>query len=430
MSHVKLIASTGLVALCVCVRPDLVLAQGTGTKPPQTPRNVPAADQLVVRVYNVADLVLPTPHYPFQTTRIPTVTLGRGASPLNFGGAGGGGGLGGGGGGFGAVAPAGPWLQSVGDHASESEARDADAGVRSRTAALAQVSPKRARQPSSPPAAEQATSEPRVSSRFDIETLQDVLMAAIEPESWTGVGGRGTCTPLGSMLVVRQTQPTHDKISEFLTEVRRSGGTLRPLTVRAHWIRLDAKGLRDLLAERKKAGNSTVADRDKLDQMEAEGMACFAQITCFDGQTVHIVSGRGRTVIDSVNPIVSQGAAAFDPSLSIIHIGAVLQVTPTASADDKEAVLDLHSVVTEWDDNQDLIEVQALVASSDPTGKAASQTLARVDRLNLVAQQLSTTVRVPMNQPVLIGGMTLEPNQGTPKTQLYLVVEVSTPERP
>ncbi len=50
-----------------------------------------------------------------------------------------------------------------------------------------------------------------------------------------------------------------------------------------------------------------------------------------------------------------------------------------------------------------------------------------LDRLNLVVQQFMTTLRVPLGQPVLVGGSTLEPisGEGSPQQQLYLVIEAT-----
>ena len=53
-----------------------------------------------------------------------------------------------------------------------------------------------------------------------------------------------------------------------------------------------------------------------------------------------------------------------------------------------------------------------------------------LDRMNLVVQQLATTLRVPLRQPTLVGGLTLEPGaadqQAGVNQQLYLFVEVAS----
>lgn len=55
-----------------------------------------------------------------------------------------------------------------------------------------------------------------------------------------------------------------------------------------------------------------------------------------------------------------------------------------------------------------------------------------VDRVNIVAQQLATSLRVPLGQPVLVGGMTFpeSPTRAETGEQLYLVIEVTVQDEP
>ena len=46
----------------------------------------------------------------------------------------------------------------------------------------------------------------------------------------------------------------------------------------------------------------------------------------------------------------------------------------------------------------------------------------------MVVHQLKTSLRVPTNRPVLVGGMTLEPSTTSNGRQLYLVLEVTSPQ--
>jgi hypothetical protein len=51
---------------------------------------------------------------------------------------------------------------------------------------------------------------------------------------------------------------------------------------------------------------------------------------------------------------------------------------------------------------------------------------ASITQLNLVSQELKGTLRVPINQPILVGGMTFEPKLNEPAgVQLYLIIEIS-----
>jgi hypothetical protein len=268
-----------------------------------------------------------------------------------------------------------------------------------------------------------SSSESSKSSRFDIVALQQVIEATVEAQSWSTVGGEGVCKPLGTLLVIRQTMGTHQKILEFLDEVRRSGGSVHAVTVAAYWLSLDATGLAELVgapnAPARVAGRPV--NRAALDRLAADAKTVQGQVTCFDGQTVHIISGQGNTISTGINPVVAQGAVAFDPQLTTYHTGAFLQVTPTVSATDDHIVLDLHSTFSMWQKPDDPIDVQGQVGPVTGGGKDAGLATAKLDRLKLVAQQLSTTLRTRFGQPVLVGGMSTEP--GTENSaQLYLVV--------
>ena len=49
-----------------------------------------------------------------------------------------------------------------------------------------------------------------------------------------------------------------------------------------------------------------------------------------------------------------------------------------------------------------------------------------IDRTNMVAQEMKTTLRVPLGKKFVVGGMTLDPAGGEKDArQLCLVVEIS-----
>ena len=61
---------------------------------------------------------------------------------------------------------------------------------------------------------------------------------------WDQVGGSGTITTLGGMLVVTQTDKVHKQIGPFLMQVHEQLGTVRTMQIRAHWLVLDRKQFR------------------------------------------------------------------------------------------------------------------------------------------------------------------------------------------
>jgi len=49
-----------------------------------------------------------------------------------------------------------------------------------------------------------------------------------------------------------------------------------------------------------------------------------------------------------------------------------------------------------------------------------------IDRANIVSNQLQSALQLPLDQPVLVGGMTLDPTLKEPQgSQMYLILQVS-----
>lgn len=332
--------------------------------------------ELVTQVYNVAHLVIAPPPYPFDFTRIPNLDPVNRDGRIGRGGGFGGGGFGGGG-----------FFQ----------VRDSGAGQSGRTT----------------PA---------------IKDLIELITTSITPDTWDEVGGHGTVSEFGNKLIVSQTPQVHAQITELLGALASEGNAARTVTISAVWLELDAAQLESLYTN-DDDGTSRALDRKILDKLATSVSGHRGQITCFDGQTVYIVSGRGRTTIHGAIPVVG-GGAAYQPIVSIPQAGALLQVTPTTLPSDSNLVLDVQSSVTEWGEREEPIRLGgqpdvegAQAAGSDRQGYPT----VIVDRMNVRAQQLATTLRVPNGRPVLVGGLSADtgdaPQEDRPDRQLYLFVE-------
>ena len=400
-----------------------------------------------IKVYRVADLVFPTPNYAFEGVKIPGLDTGtrtRGYSGMHYGmggmGMGGMGGMGGGigGGGFFSV---------------QNQAGLGGGGL-----------------------VEPATiPHSRVNSfRFTLDDLVEAITSTVGPDSWDEVGGEGNITVLGGMLLIRQTANVHEQIGQLLRALRVDGGSIRSVTIRAHWLLLDVDQFKLLVRKEDRTGQQVVRQALKVltDTTGARG-----QITCLDGQTVHLVTGQIKSSLTSVIPVVGQaepakpeallaqrdaedhaGIAAsgapqtestpvparhylgqftgggvgdvesgtsggtgigaslrsahvgYQPVTKTINFGALLQVTPTLIPHSQFVVLDLLSTVTlPTDDRNETLDYRGVYS---------------LDRLNLLSQQFMTTLRMPLGQPVLVGGATLQP-LSSEKAQLYLVVEAT-----
>jgi len=109
--------------------------------------------------------------------------------------------------------------------------------------------------------------------------------------------------------------------------------------------------------------------------------------------------------------LARQPNLGYQPIIRAMNMGALLQVTPTLIPNTRSVALDLQSIVSRWHGDEDA-----------PVPFIA----APLDRLNIVTQQFMTTLRVPMGQPVLVAGLTLEPIAAAAvDEQLYLVIEAS-----
>ncbi len=396
-----------------------------------------ADDAPVTRVYRVADLILPAADYTFEGIQMPGLGTQSGLHGTSawFGNAYSGGGYGGGGAG-GAYGGSGLVVGA-------------------------------------PPRPEKDTTRrgARTTMRVDWDALIEGITNTVAPSTWEEVGGVGSITPVGKLMVVRQTLSVHKQISDLLTALRAEGDMAKTITVRAYWVLVDSDRLASL---RVRENGHTRVNREGLDAIVAGG-GSRGEVTCLDGQTVHIISGRIRSSVTSVIPVVGQrsndtgvdglalrqrtaaptsknhvlpprakGArvpvhalaqvdnadlraptaasagnwnantrqanVGYQPVHKTMNLGALLQVTPTLIPGNRAVVLDVRSFVTRLGGDGELT-----VPFDD---------VVPLDRLDVISQQFMTTLWIPLGRPVIVAGSTLEPNArpGTDE-QLYLVIE-------
>jgi hypothetical protein len=87
--------------------------------------------------------------------------------------------------------------------------------------------------------------------------------------------------------------------------------------------------------------------------------------------------------------------------IDVPNAGVVVEVRPSVAPGADTAVLDVRSSVTRW----------GKPAASARVGSAGSAACP-VDRPNMAAAEMATTVRVPLGQPVLVGAVTFAPAGG------------------
>lgn len=379
---------------------------------------------LVIKVYRVLDLVSPVPNYPYEGTYIPGLTrgtLGAGAAGLMGGGISGagvttgmGGGMGGMGGGMG-----GGMMGGTGGGMGGGMFRVGDV--------LAQQAPPPALgQPTAAPARPagmggSAVGNPRAGFRISWGPLMNAITSLIDPDSWEENGGPGSLQPIGGALAVNNTEAVHKKITELFAALRRETDNLRTLSIDAQWLLLDEAQLRGLnIASAKETGTAAQA-REQLVTLPASVERTRARITCFNGQTVHLISGHLETKIQGAIPVVGGTAeVGYQPTIALPHLGTLLQVTALILPGDDGVLVDLHSLAT-----RPKRETQPVRLGGDGQFPKV-----QVDRVDIEAQQLATALRVPSGRPVLVGGMSFAGQERASERdvmdrQLYLVIEVT-----
>ena len=375
----------------------------------EDPFNEQTTDRVMVRVYDVADLLVWAMPYAAQhesdlSRERRTMFDGAVPSGLGFGAISGGmmGGLGGSSGGMGG---AGGGFFSV------------PAQIRIPQPSVLQQAGAAAPPHDTPP---QATLTVRSVSPQD--ELIRLITEVVAPDTWDDVGGHGSITGIGQTLVISQTESVHDQVAVLLQQLRQTRSGQRIVTLHAFWLWQPDEQVAQLLTPAAGVPRGVVPPelfREWRATEAPEGVRHYlASLTCHNGQTVHIQAGKQSLQVTGMTPIVGS-EPGYAPQVAVVQEGAVLQVTPCCTASDNQVTLDLQSRVT-------------LLCPSEPTvrqaepGDVPMQTATALDRPVLLMQRLATTTRLALNQITLIGGMSFA--EKAEARNLYLYVLVTLPE--
>ena len=276
-------------------------------------------------------------------------------------------------------------------------------------------------------------------TRTNMDGLIEVITSTISQDTWDAVGGPSSIAAIGMSLLISTDAETHDKIGSLLDLFRKRWGTLRTVSIRAHWLWLSESVVSDALAADQKAAGANapygaISDETWKKLLTAAGEAkkrtpYHAMLICHNGQTVFTRAGGERLIVSGVTPIAGKtdkDHALYQPVVRSIQEGAVLQVTPVVTRNAKYVVLDVHSRVNllgAAPQPQPAKEGRPLFGSSP----SIEQIIAAIDRPALQTQRLATTLRVPVGKPSLIGGMTFA-TDGEGPANLYLFVTASVQE--
>jgi hypothetical protein len=294
------------------------------------------------------------------------------------------------------------------------------------------------------PAAQTVSTDVAASAKTSLQSLMNAIETTIDPDSWESLSGPGSIARIGTSLIIRNESGVHDQVDALFTLLRQKWGTLRTVSIGAWWLPLNGQQLAKLLPGSGKGPTGIegieafgIVDAAAWQQLlEAQGQvdqkaagAWRAAITCYNGQTVSTTAGVEDGIINDIEPIPARGAddhangpVAYRPQLTPIHEGASLQVAPVVSSSGKFVTLDVHSRVT----TREAGPGARRQAARDDDGPAA--VVAALDRPRLVTQRLATTLRMPLERVMLVGGMTVSARPQGDEPALYLFIKATVQE--
>lgn len=264
-------------------------------------------------------------------------------------------------------------------------------------------------------AGERLGEEAAMTSALSPEVLREIIMRTVKTEPWVDEGGRARIENVGALLVITQTAEGHKQIKDLIDQFRLAR---RMVTVQAKWLLARPDELKPLLLNAPRSVPQVVDLAAVARPDVALSFIYNAHITCFDRQTVHLTSGPAASYVLDVEPVVAERATGWDPTTATVLFGAFLQVTPSVSAEGKEATLDIRSTITEKENAPSTATFEA--TSGEATAKG------EIDKPGFLVHTFRTTLRVPLDTPVLVGGMT-SPEALEGKV-IYLILEVSASE--
>ena len=162
-----------------------------------------------------------------------------------------------------------------------------------------------------------------------------------EPDQW--LDEEFTITEFNGNLIVKTTPEVHKEISQLLSVLSATAGKMLMVEGQFYAVprslmdELDGKLILDAeayqgFAEKLERGATTNARR-----------IAAARTVCFNSQRVYVYAAKDGTLLSDIEPIPD--AAGVDPTLSTAHNGAVLDIKPTITLDDKSVSISIRSEV-------------------------------------------------------------------------------------
>ncbi len=128
------------------------------------------------------------------------------------------------------------------------------------------------------------------------------------------------------------------------------------------------------------------------------------RLTFTNGQRAFIAVSTSQTFVSDLTPVVGSSAGAFDPVISTISTGVVIDVTGVASADRRYVTLTILTTQSSLTFDPDPIVVTGAAGGGGTVGGDAGGFAGTIQVPIVTAAQINTTVTIPDQGTVLLGG--------------------------
>ena len=128
------------------------------------------------------------------------------------------------------------------------------------------------------------------------------------------------------------------------------------------------------------------------------------RLTFTNGQRAFIAVTTSQSYVSDLTPVVGSGAGAFDPVITTISDGVVIDITGVASADRRYVTLTIQTTQSNIDFDTDPIQVQGAAGGGGTDGGTSTPFTGFIQVPRVQAASLNTTVTIPDQGTVLLGG--------------------------
>lgn len=257
------------------------------------------------------------------------------------------------------------------------------------------------------------------------QSLTELIVIHVAAESWENNGtGPGTITEVGDSIIVRQTEPVHQQVADFLRSLSETVVGTGTFQVEAWWLPVldgDTSEVKSLLSG--KLEEAVVLERLSA-IAETEG-GYHGTLLCRDRCTAHMASGKKVPVIAGSTPVVGTGSIGYSPQVRTLHLGLVLETRVTSVPDF------LSTTADQKKGSQVEFNYASRVTSPDAQIQERA-TFEKVDRYVLGEHSAAGSCRLSLGTPTLVESLTQLSKQEEQATEvppeLRLVVRVTRTE--